>query len=348
MIRDRPRRSGTFLALALVTAIAGGAVAATLVTSDEAPAALQPASTLTEAAAQPQGFDDRRSVEVTLTVSEETPLTVNASGVVTALHTTAGGTITSGSSPLEVAGLPLLALHTSVPLHRDLAEGLRGDDVRSLQEELVRLGYDVSADGTYGRRTSRAVRQLKESIGVSRPDGTLTLPGAIWLPAESVTTTGWIAALGSTVAPGDPCGDVPGRLTAVTVSSAPISLTPGERTLTLWGHSTRLDDQGRATAPDFLAAIVSTSDFAGLQAVDEPQSPVATLSLTEPLSALKVPPTALFAIDGDGACLQSGDTAIQVTVLGAALGSTLVEVVEGVEPPPTVRIGPGITASGCR
>jgi len=140
VIRDRPRRSGTFLALALVTAIAGGAVAATLVTSDEAPAALQPASTLTEAAAQPQGFDDRRSVEVTLTVSEETPLTVNASGAVTALHTTAGGTITSGSSPLEVAGLPLLALHL---IRRQESYGYE------LVERLSALGLDVSTGLVY-------------------------------------------------------------------------------------------------------------------------------------------------------------------------------------------------------
>lgn len=348
MTRDRPRRSGTFFTFALVTAVAGGALAATLLVTDEPPEALRAASTPTEAATQLVEFDDRRSVEVSLAVSDETPLTVSASGVVTALSTSAGGTITSGSSPLEVAGLPLLALHTGVPLHRDLSQGMRGSDVRSLQEELARLGYAVTPDGSYGLGTSRAVRQLKESVGLSRPDSTLALTGVVWLPAESVTTTGWDATLGSTLAAGDPCGTVPGQLTAVTLASAPVSLTPGERTLTLWGHSTTLADPVRATAPEFIAAIASTSDYAGLQGEEEPQHPVATLSLTEPLSALKVPPTALFAIDGDDACIQSGDTPIRVTVLGAALGSTLVGLVGDTAPPPTVRVGPGITAAGCR
>jgi N-acetylmuramoyl-L-alanine amidase len=46
-----------------------------------------------------------------------------------------------------------------------------GDDVRTLQERLQQMGYDVGrADGIYGVRTSRGVSQFQREVGLS-PDG---------------------------------------------------------------------------------------------------------------------------------------------------------------------------------
>ncbi|MEU6023447.1 N-acetylmuramoyl-L-alanine amidase [Micromonospora sp. NPDC048871] len=49
---------------------------------------------------------------------------------------------------------------------------LTGEDVRSLQERLLEMGYDAGrADAIYGIRTSRAVAQFQREVGLT-PDGT--------------------------------------------------------------------------------------------------------------------------------------------------------------------------------
>ncbi|MFI7574453.1 N-acetylmuramoyl-L-alanine amidase [Micromonospora sp. NPDC049497] len=57
-------------------------------------------------------------------------------------------------------------------LYHAVPEPLTGEDVRSLQERLLEMGYDVGrADAIYGVRTSRAVAQFQREVGLT-PDGT--------------------------------------------------------------------------------------------------------------------------------------------------------------------------------
>jgi N-acetylmuramoyl-L-alanine amidase len=56
-------------------------------------------------------------------------------------------------------------------LHHAVPEPLIGEDVRSLQERLLEMGYDAGrADAVYGLRTSRAVAQFQREVGL-KPDG---------------------------------------------------------------------------------------------------------------------------------------------------------------------------------
>jgi N-acetylmuramoyl-L-alanine amidase len=56
-------------------------------------------------------------------------------------------------------------------LYQAIPEPLVGEDVRSLQERLLEMGYDVGrADGVYGARTARAVAQFQREVGLA-PDG---------------------------------------------------------------------------------------------------------------------------------------------------------------------------------
>jgi N-acetylmuramoyl-L-alanine amidase len=56
-------------------------------------------------------------------------------------------------------------------LYQAIPEPLVGEDVRSLQERLLEMGYDVGrADGIYGTRTARAVAQFQREVGLP-PDG---------------------------------------------------------------------------------------------------------------------------------------------------------------------------------
>ncbi|MEQ4300580.1 peptidoglycan-binding protein [Plantactinospora sp. B6F1] len=56
-------------------------------------------------------------------------------------------------------------------LYQAIPDPLIGEDVRTLQERLLEMGYDVGrADGVYGARTARAVAQFQREVGLP-PDG---------------------------------------------------------------------------------------------------------------------------------------------------------------------------------
>jgi len=57
-------------------------------------------------------------------------------------------------------------------LYHAVPQPLVGEDVRSLQERMLEMGYDVGrADGIYGAHTARAVAQFQREVGLV-PDGT--------------------------------------------------------------------------------------------------------------------------------------------------------------------------------
>jgi N-acetylmuramoyl-L-alanine amidase len=57
-------------------------------------------------------------------------------------------------------------------LYHAIPQPLTGEDVRSLQERLLEMGYDVArADGIYGPRTARAVAQFQREVGLTVSDG---------------------------------------------------------------------------------------------------------------------------------------------------------------------------------
>ena len=59
------------------------------------------------------------------------------------------------------------------PASRILRKGMSGEDVRQLQESLIKLGYDVGpdgADGDFGKNTYKAVVQFQKDVGLD-PDG---------------------------------------------------------------------------------------------------------------------------------------------------------------------------------
>ena len=56
-------------------------------------------------------------------------------------------------------------------LYHSVPEALVGEDVRTLQERLLEMGYDAGrADAIYGARTARAVAQFQREVGLA-PDG---------------------------------------------------------------------------------------------------------------------------------------------------------------------------------
>jgi len=69
-----------------------------------------------------------------------------------------GKDLTEGSVAFTISGRPAHVLQGAVPAYRDLGPGATGDDVRQLQEALVRLGFRPGrTDGVYDDRTGLAV-----------------------------------------------------------------------------------------------------------------------------------------------------------------------------------------------
>ena len=67
-----------------------------------------------------------------------------------------GKDLTEGSVAFTISGRPALVLQGAVPCHRDITPGTVGDDVRQLQEALVRLGFKPGRDGRRLRRPHRS------------------------------------------------------------------------------------------------------------------------------------------------------------------------------------------------
>jgi hypothetical protein len=71
-----------------------------------------------------------------------------------------------GDILLTASGRPVFILQGETPVYRDLVPGIAGDDVRQLEDVLVRLGFDPGrVDGKYDEQTSEAVSDWYDAAG---------------------------------------------------------------------------------------------------------------------------------------------------------------------------------------
>ncbi|TDC00534.1 peptidoglycan-binding protein [Nonomuraea longispora] len=84
----------------------------------------------------------------------------DASGLQRATRAPRKGRIKEGSVLMEVNGRPVFALRGSVPMHRTIAPGSKGADVRQLQRALRRLGFGGPLTGVFDRATIAAVTRM--------------------------------------------------------------------------------------------------------------------------------------------------------------------------------------------
>jgi hypothetical protein len=333
---------GAGLLAGLVLFGAGGA-AGFLLRPAAAPSGLAEPEDHTSAPVTAEGYADERTVRVTFEVTPTSTLEIGLKGRVTTTRCAAGAELRSGEVAATIGAVPLIALATEIPLYRDLEEGDHGGDVQALQRELARLGYGTAEDGEYGPNTADAVDALLESAGVARPKGEVEADRFLWLPAATSVLDECQAPLGTTVAPGAPYGTVPGGLTGIRADSLPEGAVDGDRTMEVLGVEGPMGTDGAVTDRGFLDEVESTTRFAEVMAGDE--AVTADVALTDPVDAHKVPPAAVFGVDGDRGCVESGDAVHPVRIVGSGLGATLV-VVEG-EAPEDVDLGPAIGAESC-
>ncbi|MBM7051792.1 peptidoglycan-binding protein [Rothia sp. ZJ1223] len=83
---------------------------------------------------------------------------VSASSVVTREAPAVGTVLESGDVVATIDERPLFIFEGGVPAYRDLAPGVRGEDVAQVQRTLVALGYPIYDElGEYGKDTANAV-----------------------------------------------------------------------------------------------------------------------------------------------------------------------------------------------
>ncbi|MGW6496645.1 peptidoglycan-binding protein [Nonomuraea angiospora] len=164
----------------VIIAGAGWAVGSRLRSpADEAARRAAPRASLVTAAVERRKLVS--TVVVSGTLEYGSPLPVSLAGAVggtseqqRATRAPRQGRLAEGAVFLEVNGRPVFALRGSVPMHRTIAPGSKGDDVKQLQRALRRLGYGGPVSGVFDQATIAAVTRMYTKKGYEAQQPTLT------------------------------------------------------------------------------------------------------------------------------------------------------------------------------
>ncbi|WP_431245418.1 peptidoglycan-binding domain-containing protein [Leifsonia xyli] len=343
---------------ALAIALGSGVTAALTAARPESLTAAKPATRVPVAQ---HDFEDARAVQVTVSRGLAVPVLSNVDGHVTDYACAPDQPIVSGGSPVAVNGAPLLALSTAVPLWRDLAPADTGPDVRALQVELRRLGYDISADGTYGANTANAVERVLTEIDApnmtrrQRGDVGLPLSRVVWIPAPSVSPATCDSQLGARVRSGDTLMTTAPAETVARVTNMPRDLVPGTRVFTAGGIQAPVNANGTITDAPSVAALsdlakATVNDSSSTTNASKDDVPLASkvsgqVALATPRATNSVPPSAIVGVDGAHGCVVSDGRAVPVTIIGSQLGQTFVDFASTTARPRTVQASPAESTS---
>ncbi len=323
----RPRRTLPLLtSLFLILALVGGAAASVWLfyRYRPVPASLTEPAESSVTALVAEKLPDTRDLELTIQVGDGATIASPVAGKVTSSSCSPGAEIASGTTTFTVDKTPLANLHTNTPLWRNLKAEDKGDDVKALQAELVRLGKKVKQTGKFDHQTWRAWDDLVEDLGGDTETDQLALAQLVWLPTTSIRPDSCPARLGATVAEGGDLITLPKPLLRASISSLPDDLVPGARSLVIGETVVATDETGNVTA-EGLAALAATPQFIQYQRGPEGEKVKGRYSLTEPLDVYPVPPAAITLRDGSRGCVAAADgTAIPVTVVASKLGRTYI------------------------
>jgi len=202
-----------WLLAAAAAALVAGVCGVVALSGGDHPAAAAPAPTASTETVERGELSALVSGAGTLTYrarSDGSPYAVvdQAAGVYTQLPD-AGDKVGCGGVLYRVDNRPVVLLCGSVPVYRALHEGVRGPDVRQLNRNLHKLGYDSDAhvridpaDGAFTPKTEQALRVLQRKTGVG-VTGKLSTDDAVFLP-EAVRIAKVSAQVGAPARPGAP------------------------------------------------------------------------------------------------------------------------------------------------
>lgn len=324
-----PVRSIGLIALGAALCVSLGATLGAYAVAPPVPDSLAGPTEVVSAMASSRSFDDERTVRVTVKLRESEPVVTPTVGRVTALSLAPNTTLNSGTAVMDIDGIPVVGLHTSTPLFRDVADDVSGEDIEALQSELQRLGYAVDVTGNSNWQTRHAAADL---LGID--DGHGGVPAVIpfthflWIPARSVTVNEVKVRLGDTLSEGATLMTLTGGAHAGSVT-IPEGAMPGPRVLVFQDQTYPVGENGAIEDQKLLTELVSSPMFmSGNGEGGENKSEVsASLAwrLATPLEVQIVPAAALFGVAGDQGCVAGTDGKThKVSIVASELGQTFV------------------------
>jgi peptidoglycan hydrolase-like protein with peptidoglycan-binding domain len=321
MERRRRRRRGVLVGLVVLVVAAG----ATYLVARDRGARDKPST-----AAVPTAFVTvkqgtlvaRTSVSGTLTYAGTYKVLNLATGAMTYMPPV-GRIISQGEVLYRVDEKPVVFFKGSVPMYRDLAQGMTGRDVKQLNAALLAAGY--RADGSlqpgsnrYTRATASAVRDLQETLDL-RPTGRLAKGDVVFVAVGRVRITSVSAQLGAQAPPGGSVMDASSinrQVTADVEASLQSRIKPGDTVRITLPNGTAGDGvvSGVGTVVTKGADGRSTINIKitpkGTASGSPDQAPVGVSITTDTVkSALMVPVNALLALLGGGYGIEVVDPA---------------------------------------
>lgn len=314
----------TLVATAFAAAL--GATLGAYLIAPPVPDSLSAPAPVTSAPVSTREFTDERSVQMLVTIQDSSPIPTPRPGRVTELFIQNGQELSSGVKVMSIDAQPIIAIHTSIPVFRDIADGVEGQDIHALQEELVRMGFSIAVDGKVGRDTRFALARL---IGINTDSD--TVPDAIehthflWIPASQVTVSELKVRLGDVVAEAAPLLSF-GTSASTGRIEVPQGNIAGAR-LAIFEHKEYpVPETGVVDNQDLLQA-VANSPIRSLQGEESSSTIAVSLGwkLETPISVQVVPAQAVFDAFLDKGCVSSGGKTVPVRIIGSELGQTFIQ-----------------------
>lgn len=272
-----------------------------------------------------QDFDDARTADLAVKLQDSPGLVARGAGLLTGSTCTPGGAIMSGGATFILDRVPLLDLATAQPLARTLVMDDRGADVSELQQAFAALGYTGAVDGVVGTRTIAFFNALRRGLVADAPRVDAIDPASIvWMPSSPAEIVTCPISVGSSVEPGATLAELPPAIASLRVRTLPTAVPSSARTLLIDGIVANVEEDGTVDAAAWpkIAATPTFRDY-----LTDPEKVVlsGSVQLAEPIRVAQVPPSALFGVGDDTACVSDATTVYRGTVVSSERGYTLVD-----------------------
>lgn len=310
--------------LLLVLALFVGAVAGALILPPVFPKSSQQVVGPRDVPVASQRFDDQHTIAAVPEMTSEVSVGLTGSGgMITASQCKTGVQPVTGDVLLSIEGKPRLAIVSTIPLWRDLKQGVKGEDVEALQKALIGLKYDVTEDGTFGPETTSAVREVQAASSVEQT-GKIELDKVQWVPSDLGSISVCEATLGTIASTGESLFKTGGGLVGLRIPENASEIAGQKYAAVAGEHVVPLSKERVVTDKALLKAVESSRVFSEWK--QDPGRGVAVqIRLLEPIDALGVPPSSVVMKDATHGCVVDTESRSRpVEVLSSELGTVYV------------------------
>lgn len=214
-----------------------------------------------------------------------------------------GAELTDGKTVTILDNRIVLGYTAKTPLWRDLSRSAKGDDVKQLQEMLVRWGHlKGTPDGVYGPSTVTAVTALNKALNRESLKGGFSLASLAWLGPEPLIVDELVAPVGSAYAGGTSLAKGPTQIAWMSVM--------GGDSAAIESGATQLSVPVLAEPIELESRVVTDAESLALLApLFGPEGPLqANLEDLEETPTKSVPASALVTGATGATCVYDGTT----------------------------------------